>query len=38
MKVILFALFSLGVCTYTLHQESQLSKIEYNKYHLSIQD
>jgi hypothetical protein len=35
MKVILFALFSIGVATYTLHQESQLSKIEYTKYHLS---
>jgi hypothetical protein len=36
MKSVLFALFALSVASYTLHQESQLSKIEYNKYHLSI--
>jgi hypothetical protein len=28
MKSIIFAFFALGVTSYTLHQESQISKIE----------
>lgn len=36
MKIIIFTLFALGLAQYTLHQESQLSQIEYTKYHLSF--
>jgi hypothetical protein len=35
MKSIIFVLIALGVASYTLHQDSQLGKIHYNKYHLS---
>lgn len=35
MKQTIFILFALGLASYTLHQESQLGKTEYNKYYLS---
>jgi hypothetical protein len=35
MKIIIFVLIAFGVASYTLHKESQLGKIHYNKYHLT---
>ncbi len=35
MKSIVLILFALGVASYTLHQEKQLSNIEHTKYNLS---